>query len=197
MVLGEDTVVEPSTVLRGTTRAGSGCRIGPGTTLLDATLGDGVTVLHAYLVDCELRDGVSVGPFAYLRPGTLLRERSKIGTFVEVKNSDIGEGTKVPHLSYIGDADVGAGSNLGAGSITANYDGRNKHRTTVGEGVRGSVHTSLRRAGDGRRRRVDRGRKRHHRGRAARGARHRARAPAQHPRLRRAPPPRSRGRQRT
>ena len=142
VVLGEDTVVEPSTVLRGTTRAGAGCRIGPGSTLLDATLGDGVTVLHAYLVDCELRDGVSVGPFAYLRPGTLLRERSKIGTFVEVKNSDIGEGTKVPHLSYIGDADVGAGSNLGAGSITANYDGRNKHRTTVGEGVRGSVHTS-------------------------------------------------------
>ena len=74
-----------------------------------------MTVLHAYLVDCELRDGVSVGPFAYLRPGTVLREKSKIGTFVEVKNSDVGEGTKVPHLSYLGDADVGPGSNLGAG----------------------------------------------------------------------------------
>lgn len=142
VTIGEDTVIEPSTIIRGATRAGEGCRIGPGTTLTDATLGDGVSVVHAYLVDCELRDGASVGPFAYLRPGTLLRERSKIGTFVEVKNSDIGEGTKVPHLSYLGDADVGGGSNLGAGTITANYDGRRKHRTTVGAGVRGSVHTS-------------------------------------------------------
>ncbi len=142
VVLGEDTVIEPSTVLRGSTRAGAGCRIGPGTTLSNAVLGDGVVVLHAYLVDCELRDGVSVGPFAYLRPGTVLRDKAKIGTFVEVKNSDIGAGTKVPHLSYLGDADVGPGSNLGAGTITANYDGRNKHRTTVGAGVRGSVHTS-------------------------------------------------------
>ncbi len=142
VVLGEDTIIEPSTVLRGSTRAGAGCRIGPGTTLSNAVLGDGVVVLHAYLVDCELRDGVNVGPFAYLRPGTVLREKAKIGTFVEVKNSDIGEGTKVPHLSYLGDADVGPGSNLGAGTITANYDGRNKHRTTVGAGVRGSVHTS-------------------------------------------------------
>ena len=129
-------------MLRGATRVGAGCRIGPGSTLLGAVVGDGATVLHAYLVDCELRDGVSVGPFAYLRPGTLLRERSKIGTFVEVKNSDIGEGTKVPHLSYLGDADVGAGSNLGAGSITANYDGVSKHRTTIGAGVKSSVDTT-------------------------------------------------------
>jgi bifunctional UDP-N-acetylglucosamine pyrophosphorylase/glucosamine-1-phosphate N-acetyltransferase len=140
--LGPDTIVEPSTVLRGATRVGAGCRIGPGSTLIGAVVGEGVSVLHAYLIDCEVRDGVSVGPFAYLRPGTLLRERSKIGTFVEVKNSDIGEGSKVPHLSYLGDADVGPDSNLGAGSITANYDGRNKHRTTIGTGVRGSVHTS-------------------------------------------------------
>ena len=142
VVLGQDTVIEPSTVLRGTTRIGSGCRIGPGSTLTNAVIGDDVTVLHGYLVDCEVHDGVSVGPFAYLRPGTVLRSRSKVGTFVEIKNSDIGEGSKIPHLSYIGDADVGPGSNLGAGSITANYDGRNKHRTTVGAGVRGSVHTS-------------------------------------------------------
>ena len=140
--IGPDTVIEPSTVLRGATRIGGGCRIGPGSTIIDAIVGDESKVLHAYLTDCELHDGVSVGPFAYLRPGTVLRARSKIGTFVEVKNSDIGEGTKVPHLSYLGDADVGPGSNLGAGSITANYDGRNKHRTTVGAGVKGSVHTS-------------------------------------------------------
>ncbi len=142
VVLGQDTVVEPSTVLRGSTSIGAGCRIGPGSTLTNAVIGDDATILHAYLVDCEVRDGVSVGPFAYLRPGSLLRERSKIGTFVEIKNSDIGEGSKVPHLSYLGDADVGPGSNLGAGSITANYDGHSKHRTTVGAGVRGSVHTS-------------------------------------------------------
>ena len=142
VVLGQDTVVEPFTILRGATVAGERCRLGPGATLTNVTIGDEATVLHTYGIDAEIRDGASVGPFAYLRPGTLLRERSKIGTFVEVKNSDIGQGTKVPHLSYVGDADVGAGSNLGAGTITANYDGRRKHRTTIGTGVRGSVHVS-------------------------------------------------------
>ncbi len=142
VTLGQDTVVEPFTVLRGATSAGSGCRIGPGATLTDVTLGDDVTLLHSYGIDCEVRSGARVGPFAYLRPGTLLRERSKVGTFVEVKNSDVGEGTKVPHLSYLGDTDVGPGSNLGAGTITANYDGVSKHRTTIGAGVKGSIHTS-------------------------------------------------------
>jgi bifunctional UDP-N-acetylglucosamine pyrophosphorylase / glucosamine-1-phosphate N-acetyltransferase len=142
VTIGADSVIEPFTVLRGATRIGERCVIGPGSTLNDAVIGDEARVLHAYLVECEVRAGASVGPFAYLRPGTLLRERVKVGTFVEVKNSDIGEGTKVPHLSYLGDADVGAGSNLGAGSITANYDGVNKHRTTIGAGVRGSVHVS-------------------------------------------------------
>jgi bifunctional UDP-N-acetylglucosamine pyrophosphorylase / glucosamine-1-phosphate N-acetyltransferase len=142
VVLGQDTVVEPFTILRGSTVAGERCRLRPGATLTNVTIGDEATVLHTYGIDAEIRDGASVGPFAYLRPGTLLRERSKVGTFVEIKNSDIGEGTKVPHLSYVGDADVGAGSNLGAGTITANYDGRRKHRTTIGTGVRGSVHVS-------------------------------------------------------
>ena len=94
-------------------------------------------------MDSVLEDSVSVGPFAYLRPGTVLREGSKAGTFVEIKNSDIGAGAKVPHLSYIGDADVGDGTNLGASTITANYDGRAKHRTTIGKGVRSSVHVSF------------------------------------------------------
>ncbi len=141
--LGRDTVVEPFTVLRGATRAGERCRIGPGTTLTDMTLGDDVVVLHTYGVQADLHDGVQVGPFAYLRPGTVVRAGAKIGTFVEVKNSDIGTGTKVPHLSYVGDADVGPGTNLGAGTITANYDGRHKHRTTIGTGVKGGVHVSL------------------------------------------------------
>jgi bifunctional UDP-N-acetylglucosamine pyrophosphorylase/glucosamine-1-phosphate N-acetyltransferase len=110
---------------------------------MGATLGDGVTVPHSYLVSCEVRDGATVGPFAYLRPGTLLRERSKAGTFVEIKNSDVGAGSKVPHLSYIGDADIGEDTNLGAATITANYDGVNKHRTTIGDRVHTGVDTTL------------------------------------------------------
>jgi bifunctional UDP-N-acetylglucosamine pyrophosphorylase/glucosamine-1-phosphate N-acetyltransferase len=124
--IGQDTTIEPFTTLRGATRIGEGC-----------------VVRHSYLIDSVLEDGAAVGPFAYLRPGSVLRVGSKVGTFVEVKNSDIGAGTKIPHLSYIGDADVGERSNLGAGTITANYDGRAKHRTTIGSGVRGGVDTSF------------------------------------------------------
>jgi bifunctional UDP-N-acetylglucosamine pyrophosphorylase/glucosamine-1-phosphate N-acetyltransferase len=142
--LGADTVVEPSTFLRGATRAGTGCRLGPLTTAVDVTFGDGVTAPHSYLQGpLEVRDDVKIGPFAYVRPGTLLRDGSKVGTFVEVKNSDIGEGAKVPHLSYVGDAEVGPRTNLGASTITANYDGRNKHRTTIGADVHTSSHTTL------------------------------------------------------
>jgi bifunctional UDP-N-acetylglucosamine pyrophosphorylase / glucosamine-1-phosphate N-acetyltransferase len=141
--VGADTVIEPSCFLRGRTAIGAGCAVGPLTTLIDTSLGDEVRVPHSYLVECEVRAGATVGPFAYLRPGTLLRERSKAGTFVEIKNSDIGEGTKVPHLSYIGDADVGPNTNLGAATITSNYDGFRKHRTTIGADVRTSVDTTL------------------------------------------------------
>jgi bifunctional UDP-N-acetylglucosamine pyrophosphorylase / glucosamine-1-phosphate N-acetyltransferase len=141
--IGQDTVIQPSTFLRGTTTIGERCTIGPLTTVIDAALGDEVTVLHSYLTTCEVRDKATIGPFAYLRPGTLLRERAKAGTFVEIKNSDIGEGTKVPHLSYIGDADVGPGTNIGAANVTANYDGVNKHRTTIGADVHTSVDTTF------------------------------------------------------
>jgi bifunctional UDP-N-acetylglucosamine pyrophosphorylase/glucosamine-1-phosphate N-acetyltransferase len=141
--IAPDTVVQPSSFIRGRTTIGERCAIGPLTTLIDATLGDEVSVPHSYLVSCEVRAGAIVGPFAYLRPGTLLRERSKAGTFVEIKNSDIGEGTKIPHLSYLGDADIGPRSNLGAATITANYDGMRKHRTTIGAEVRTSVDTTL------------------------------------------------------
>ncbi len=124
--IGQDTLIEPFTTIKGATRIGREC-----------------TVRHSYLVDCVLEDGVTVGPFGYLRPGTVLRGGSRVGTFVEVKNSDIGAGARVPHLSYIGDADVGERTNLGAATITANYDGRAKHRTTVGRGVRTGVDTTL------------------------------------------------------
>jgi bifunctional UDP-N-acetylglucosamine pyrophosphorylase/glucosamine-1-phosphate N-acetyltransferase len=143
VTIAPDTIIQPSCFLRGTTTIGERCTIGPLTTVIDATLGDEVTVLHSYLTTCEVRDGATVGPFAYLRPGTVLRERAKAGTFVEIKNSDIGEGTKVPHLSYIGDADVGPGTNIGAANVTANYDGVNKHRTTIGADVKTSVDTTF------------------------------------------------------
>jgi bifunctional UDP-N-acetylglucosamine pyrophosphorylase/glucosamine-1-phosphate N-acetyltransferase len=141
--IGEDTTIEPSSFLRGTTTIGRGCTVGPLTTLIDATLHDEVTIPHSYVVGAEIESQATVGPFAYLRPGTILRERSKAGTFVEIKNSDIGRGSKVPHLSYIGDADIGEAVNLGAATITANYDGVNKHRTTIGDRVHTSVDTTL------------------------------------------------------
>jgi bifunctional UDP-N-acetylglucosamine pyrophosphorylase/glucosamine-1-phosphate N-acetyltransferase len=141
--IGEDSVIGPATCLLGATRVGAGCRVGPMTTLTDAVLGDGVLAPHSYLDSCDVAAGASVGPFAYLRPGTVLREGAKAGAFVEIKNSEIGLGAKVPHLSYIGDADVGEGSNLGAATITANYDGRRKHRTKVGARVRTGVDTTL------------------------------------------------------
>ena len=143
VTIGEDTVVEPGSFLRGTTAIGRGCTVGPLTTLIDATLRDDVRIPHSYVISAEIRDGATVGPFAYLRPGTLLRERSKAGTFVEIKNSDVGAGSKVPHLSYIGDADIGEDTNLGAATITANYDGVDKHRTTIGDRVHTGVDTTL------------------------------------------------------
>jgi bifunctional UDP-N-acetylglucosamine pyrophosphorylase / glucosamine-1-phosphate N-acetyltransferase len=141
VAVGRDTVIEPHCTLTGATLIGAHCRIGANSTLTDALLGDGVTVRQSWLDSCDLHDGATVGPFAYLRPGAVLRRGAKAGTFVEIKNSDIGAGTKVPHLSYIGDADIGERTNLGAGTITANYDGRAKHRTTIGSGVRGGVDT--------------------------------------------------------
>ena len=140
--IGSDSVIEPFTALCGATSIGERSTIGPDSTLTDATIGDEVTVLRSHLTDCEVRSQATIGPFSHLRPGSLVRERAKVGAFVELKNADIGEGAKVPHLSYVGDAEVGAEANLGAGTITANYDGVNKHRTVFGERVHGGVHVS-------------------------------------------------------
>ena len=141
--LGADVTLEPGTTLKGRSSVGTGSTVGPHSTLIDARLGENVTVPHSYLVECEVGDGSQVGPFAYLRPGTRLATGAKAGSFVELKNSEIGEGAKVPHLAYVGDAEVGAGSNLGAGSITANYDGFHKNRTKIGERARIGVNNSL------------------------------------------------------
>ena len=128
---------------RAATVIGERCEIGPHTTLRGATIGDGATVVHSFVLEAEVGADAKVGPFAYLRPGTVIGEGAKVGTFVEIKNSDIGARAKVPHLSYIGDADVGEDSNLGASTITANYDGRKKHRTKLGKSVKTGIHTSL------------------------------------------------------
>jgi len=141
--IGAGTVVAPGCQLEGSVTIGRDCRVGPHVTARDAELGDGVTVLHSVLVGCRVDARATVGPFAHLRPGAALGADAKAGTFVEINNAEIGRGAKVPHLSYVGDADVGAGTNLGAGTITANYDGVMKHRTRIGANVRGAVHTSL------------------------------------------------------
>ena len=141
--IAADARIEPGTSLRGESAVGAGSVVGPLSTLIDTRLGEGVAVPHSYLVECEVEDGCNVGPFAYLRPGARLQEGAKAGTFVEIKNSTIGPGSKVPHLAYVGDAEIGEGSNLGAGTITANYDGFRKHRTTIGSRVRIGVDTML------------------------------------------------------
>ncbi len=143
VTIGADTVVEPDCVIRGATTIGEGVTIGAFSQLIDAEIGDGATVLRAHVQGARVHAKATVGPFAYLRPDAVLEEGAKAGTFVEIKNSTIGAGSKVPHLSYIGDADVGEGTNLGASTITSNYDGRKKHRTTIGDRVRTSVDTTF------------------------------------------------------
>lgn len=133
--IGRDTVLRPGVILEGKTAVGEECVLGPGVRAADCRLGDRVTVEQAVLRECEVEDGASVGPFASLRPGSVLRRGSKVGTFVETKKTTVGEGSKVPHLSYMGDADIGDGVNVGAGSITCNFDGAEKHRTVIEDGA--------------------------------------------------------------
>lgn len=136
VTIGRDTVVRPGTQLLGTTEIGSDCEIGPDTTLVDVEVGDGASVVRTHGQLAVIGAGATVGPFTYLRPGTILGAEAKLGAFVETKNSTIGAATKVPHLTYVGDADIGDHSNIGASSVFVNYDGENKHRTTIGSHVR-------------------------------------------------------------
>ncbi len=141
--IGRDTVILPGTFLRGETKIGSDCVIGPSADLLDTAVGDGALVEHSVGRGAAVGPGANVGPYAYLRPGTVLGEVSKVGAYCELKNTRVGAGSKVPHLSYVGDAEIGEGANLGAGTITANYDGKDKHRTTIGHGVFTGINTNL------------------------------------------------------
>lgn len=127
--------IYPGTYLEGATTIGPGATVGPDVLAVDTSIGAGATVTHSVVRQAEIGDGALVGPYASLRPGTVMAPRAKAGTFVEMKNAAIGEGAKVPHLSYMGDVSVGQGSNIGAGTITCNYDGFEKHQTVIGEGV--------------------------------------------------------------
>jgi bifunctional UDP-N-acetylglucosamine pyrophosphorylase/glucosamine-1-phosphate N-acetyltransferase len=136
VTVGRDTVVRPGTQLLGRTSIGGNCAIGPDTTLTDVTVGDSASVVRTHATSAAIGDGADVGPYTYLRPGTVLGADGKLGAFVETKNATIGTGTKVPHLTYVGDADIGDHSNIGASSVFVNYDGQTKQRTKVGSHVR-------------------------------------------------------------
>jgi bifunctional UDP-N-acetylglucosamine pyrophosphorylase/glucosamine-1-phosphate N-acetyltransferase len=127
-----DAVLHPNTQLHGRTHVEAGAEVGPNVTLTDTTVGAGAEVSYAVCDSADIGPAASVGPFAYLRPGARLAEGAKAGTYVEMKNAVVGEGAKVPHLTYVGDADIGPGANIGAGTIFANYDGVAKHHTNVG-----------------------------------------------------------------
>jgi bifunctional UDP-N-acetylglucosamine pyrophosphorylase/glucosamine-1-phosphate N-acetyltransferase len=141
VTIGRDTAVQPGTQLLGSTRIGAHCIIGPDTTLSDVIVGDRASVVRTHGGQSQIGDGAVVGPFAYLRPGTVLGGDGKLGAFVETKNATIGTGTKVPHLTYVGDADIGDHSNIGCSSVFVNYDGENKSRTTIGSHVRAGSDT--------------------------------------------------------
>ncbi len=138
-----DAVIDQNTQLQGATVVDAGATVGPDTTLIDTTVGAGASVVRSHAVGAEVGPQASVGPFAYLRPAAKLAEKAKVGTFVEVKNSEVGAGAKVPHLSYVGDATIGAKANIGAATIFVNYDGVNKNRTVVGEAAFVGCDTSL------------------------------------------------------
>jgi bifunctional UDP-N-acetylglucosamine pyrophosphorylase / glucosamine-1-phosphate N-acetyltransferase len=133
VTIGQDAEIGPQTHLEGATVIGAGAKVGPGCLLEDTTVGEDAVLLHAVCRQAQIGPRVTVGPFAYLRPGASIAADAHIGTYVELKKSHVGAGAKVPHLSYVGDATIGAGSNIGAGTIFANYDGVHKHHTEIGE----------------------------------------------------------------
>ena len=133
--IGIDTIIYPNTYIEGNTKIGESCAIGPNARLTDMILGDNVQAQFCYCHEAEIGEGVILGPYVHIRPNTKISRKVKIGNFVEVKNSNIGEGSKLPHLQYIGDCDMGAGCNIGCGAITVNYDGKKKFRTTIGDNV--------------------------------------------------------------
>ena len=129
--IGMDTTILPFTIIEGDTVIGEDCRIGPGSRIISSEVGDGVVIDSSKVMESQIGDGCNIGPFAFVRPGTELDSDVKVGDFVEVKKSKVGAGSKIPHLSYVGDSVIGRNVNVGAGTITCNYDGKNKHLTVI------------------------------------------------------------------
>ena len=141
--IGRDTIIYPYTWLEGTTVIGEDCEIGPNARFTNVKIGNDNHLQFIYGHDCEVKNHVTAGPYVHLRPDTVISDGVKIGNYVEVKNSNVGEGTKLPHLTYIGDSDIGSGVNMGCGCITVNYDGKKKHRTIIGDNAFVGCNTNL------------------------------------------------------
>ncbi|TMK45657.1 MAG: hypothetical protein E6G55_08045 [Actinobacteria bacterium] len=137
------SVLHPLAFLEGESRIGSGAEIGPATRIIDSRIDDGAVVQFSVVRGSRIGPRATVGPYAHVRPGTVLKEGAKAGSFVEIKASEVGAGSKVPHLSYVGDARIGKGTNIGAGTVTVNYDGYRKHRTVIDDDVRIGSDTML------------------------------------------------------
>lgn len=143
VTIAADTVIYPFTWIEGTTEIGRNCKIGPNSRIQNSSIGDNTTLHFVYAHDCKVGNDAIIGPYVHLRPATVLADKVKVGNFVEIKNSQVGVGSKVPHLSYIGDTDMGEKVNIGSGTITVNYDGKSKHRTTIEDGAFIGCNTNL------------------------------------------------------
>ena len=141
--IGRDTIIYPYTWLEGSTEIGEDCEIGPNARFTNVKVGNDNHLQFIYAHDCEVKNHVTAGPYVHLRPDTVISDHVKIGNYVEVKNSNVGEGTKLSHLTYIGDSDIGSGVNMGCGCITVNYDGKKKHRTIIGDNSFVGCNTNL------------------------------------------------------
>ncbi|MDI3309871.1 MAG: bifunctional UDP-N-acetylglucosamine diphosphorylase/glucosamine-1-phosphate N-acetyltransferase GlmU [Thermoanaerobacterium sp.] len=135
VVIGMDTIIYPGTLIEGKTTIGEDCEIGPNSHIIDSEIGNGCKIVFSMITESKLHNNIKLGPFAQIRPESVIHDNAKLGNFIEIKKSVIGEGTKVPHLTYIGDAEVGKRVNMGCGSIVVNYDGKNKHKTIIGDDV--------------------------------------------------------------
>lgn len=141
--ISPDTIIHPGSIIEGRTSIGADCQIGPAAHITSSIIGQRVIIEHSRLKEAEVGDDCTIGPYAYLRPGAVLHAKVKVGDFVEIKKSTLGEGSKAPHLSYIGDSQIGKGVNIGAGTITCNYDGQNKWETILEDGVFIGSNTNL------------------------------------------------------
>lgn len=143
VTIGEGTVVEPNVRIRGNTVIGKNCVVGFCSDIVDCKIADNVNIKHSVLTESTIGAGTTVGPFCYVRPKCVVGENVKLGDFVEIKNANIGDGTKLSHLTYVGDADVGKKINFGCGTVVVNYDGKNKHRTVIEDGAFIGCNTNL------------------------------------------------------